>query len=122
MLHASFSPYIYNSNHLQSTTQPHLHNSDVRNVIAIVVGLERQSLRYSRSQSKRQLNRGNQQNDFFISSLHYLDVKLVNNFATLVNLRNMPKCCNDTQISDNTTWCQKHLIELGKGRRIRKVV
>ena len=62
----------------------------LQNVIVTVIDLERQSLRYSRSQSKGQLNRGNQQNYLFISLLHHLDVKLPNNFATRVNLRNMP--------------------------------
>ena len=113
MIHASFSQHIC-SYHLRSTTLHHLHNRAVQNVIVIVVDLERQSLRYSRSQSKRQLNRGNQQSYFFISSLHYLDVKLANNFATRVN-----RCTDDTQISDNTTWCQKRLTELGIGWRIR---
>ena len=88
MLHASFSTYTVHicSNHLRSTTLPHLHNSAVQNLLVIVADLERQSLRYSRSQSKIQLNTGKWQSYFFISSLHYSDVKLANNFATRINM------------------------------------
>ena len=84
------SCFFSHSNHLRSTTTPHLHNIAVQNVIIIVVDLERQSLRYSRSQSKRHLNRGTQQNYVFIYLLHSLEVQLPNNFSTQVNMCNMP--------------------------------
>ena len=100
-----FSIYTVCSNHLRSTTPPHLHNSAVQNVIVIVVGLERQSLRYSCSQSKRQLNRGNQQSYFVISLLQYVDVTLANNnFATRINLCTMMPTLVVTPHGVRITW------------------
>ena len=105
---------------LSTTTLHHFHNRAVQNVLAVVVVVivvvvhsKRQSLRYSLSQSKlhhfkalssfQTTSRGIQQNYFFMSLLHSLDVNLPNNFATRVNLCYYAQFCSDGQINHKTT-------------------